>query len=293
VSDHKHGVPLSNWDRIYTHTNSSGNHVGSNEEWDDPQPLGDELPPVPAFPLHLLPESLRPLVADVSERMQTPPDYAAAAALVSLAGCVNRRASVTPKREDSSWYVIPNLWGAIIGPPGVMKSPVLRAVTWPLMQIEQVWRETYENERANFAEEKEAAELRKQAWREQYKQAVKKNEAPPTQPDDSLAEPAQRRLVLQSATFEKLHEIMAQNSAGVLVVRDELTGWLAELEHQGRESERAFYLEAWNGDSPFTVDRIGRGSIFVPCGMRQSHGQYSTRAPALVFFASAHWRPPG
>ena len=32
----------------------------------------------------------------------------------------------------------------------------------------------------------------------------------------------------------------------------------------GREQERAFFLEAWNGDSPFTVNRIGRGSVHVP-----------------------------
>jgi len=66
------------------------------------------------------------------------------------------------------------------------------------------------------------------------------------------------------ATPEKLHEILSENSAGVMVLRDELTGWLADLEKPGRESERAFYLQAWNGDSGFTVDRIGRGSIHVP-----------------------------
>jgi len=48
------------------------------------------------------------------------------------------------------------------------------------------------------------------------------------------------------------------------MIRDELTGWLAGLERQGHELERAFYLEAWNGDSSFTIDRIGRGSIHVP-----------------------------
>jgi putative DNA primase/helicase len=66
------------------------------------------------------------------------------------------------------------------------------------------------------------------------------------------------------ATFEKLHEILSENPAGVIVVRDELIGWLGDLEKPGRESERAFYLQAWNGDSGFTVDRIGRGSIHVP-----------------------------
>ena len=51
------------------------------------------------------------------------------------------------------------------------------------------------------------------------------------------------------ATTEKLHEILNENPAGVFVVRDELTGWLGELDKPGREGERAFYLQAWNGDS--------------------------------------------
>jgi len=47
-------------------------------------------------------------------------------------------------------------------------------------------------------------------------------------------------------------------------VRDELTGWLGELDKPGREGERGFYLQSWSGDAGFTVDRIGRGSIHVP-----------------------------
>jgi putative DNA primase/helicase len=49
-----------------------------------------------------------------------------------------------------------------------------------------------------------------------------------------------------------------------MVIRDELTGWLAQLDSPGREGERAFYLSAWNGDTGHTIDRIGRGSIHVP-----------------------------
>ena len=84
-------------------------------EWPDAAELGDELLPVPAFGLELLPPSLRGLVEDISERMQAPPDYAAAATIVALAGCVNRRAVIIPKQEDKSWHVVPNLWGGNCG----------------------------------------------------------------------------------------------------------------------------------------------------------------------------------
>jgi len=233
-------------------------------DWPEPAPLGEELPEVDDFALELLPASLRPLVEDVSERMQTPLDYAAAAAVLALAGCVNRRAIVCPRAEDTSWMVVPNLWGAIVGPPGVMKSPVLRAITLPLSHIEQLWRAEHSEASSEYQAAKEEAELRHQAWREECKRAFKSNKPTPIQPDNTVSLPAQKRLVLTDATFEKLHEILGENPAGVLFIRDELTGWLAQLDKQGREGERGFFLQAWNGDAGFNIDRIGRGSIHVP-----------------------------
>jgi Protein of unknown function (DUF3987)/Domain of unknown function (DUF3854) len=237
--------------------------ISSQLDWSDPEPLGDELLAVPLFDLALLPASFRPLVDDISDRMQTPADYAATAAIISLAGCVGRRAFISPKVEDT-WEVVPNLWGAIVAPPGMMKSPVLRAVTLPLHHIEETWRAQFDIDISDFDVEKERVELRYQAWREMCKSSMKKGETEPVQPDRSLQPPQRKRLMLTDSTVEKLHEILAMNPAGVVVVRDELTGWLAQMDKPGRETERAFYLQAWNGDGSYTFDRIGRGSIYVP-----------------------------
>ncbi|EJF79647.1 TM2 domain-containing membrane protein YozV [Bartonella doshiae] len=48
------------------------------------------------------------------------------------------------------------------------------------------------------------------------------------------------------------------------MVRDELSGFLANLERREYQTDRAFYLTAFNGDDQFTYDRIGRGTIFIP-----------------------------
>ena len=66
-----------------------------------------------------------------AERLQVPLDYPAAALTVMLAGAIGRRAWIRPLRHDH-WVVNPNLWGAIVGRSGVMKSPVLRAALGPL-----------------------------------------------------------------------------------------------------------------------------------------------------------------
>ena len=49
--------------------------------------------------------------------------------------------------------------------------------------------------------------------------------------------------------------------AGLLIFRDELIGLLASWDKEGRESDRAFHIEAWNGFGSNTTDRIGRGTI--------------------------------
>ena len=111
------------------------------DEWPKPEPIQSELPPVEAFSEDLLPDSFRPLVADVTERMQVPMDYPAVVMVLCLAGAVNRRAVIQPKANDTGWVIVPNLWGGIIAPPGFMKSPVIQAATRPLNQIQTEWRQ--------------------------------------------------------------------------------------------------------------------------------------------------------
>jgi Protein of unknown function (DUF3987)/CHC2 zinc finger len=235
----------------------------ATEDWPKPEPIQSELPPVEAFSEDLLPDSFGPLVADVAERMQVPIDYPAVVMVLCLAGAVNRRAVIQPKANDTGWVIVPNLWGGIIAPPGFMKSPVIQAATRPLNLIQTEWRGEHQEALKNYAREKEEHELRRAAWKEQFKQASKKGSAAPERPEDEPEEPTSRRLVVNDATFEALHQTMSENPAGILVIRDELTGWWSQLDKAGREGERTFCLQAWNGDTGHTIDRIGRGTIHV------------------------------
>ena len=97
-----------------------------------PEPLDDALPDVAQFDLELMPESFRPLVKDVAERMQVPMDFPAVAAIATLAGVTNRRALIQPKRNDDSWIVVPNLWGGINSAArDGLSLPVIASVTQP------------------------------------------------------------------------------------------------------------------------------------------------------------------
>jgi hypothetical protein len=67
-----------------------------------------------------------------------------------------------------------------------------------------------------------------------------------------------------SATVEALAEKLIENPRGLLVVRDELPGWLAGLDREDAAELRAFLMTGWNGKDGWTFDRIGRGHRRVP-----------------------------
>lgn len=95
--------------------------------------------------------------------------------------------------------------------------------------------------------------------------------------------PTLKRIVVNDTTTEKLGEILNENPNGVLQFRDELAGFLAQMEKEGRESDCAFYLESWVGSGRFRYDRIGRGTIDV-AALCVSLGCDSTRSSHVVLF---------
>ncbi len=233
-------------------------------EWPDPLAIQAKLPPVEAFHTDLLPVSLRPMVKDIAERMQVPIDLPAIAMVLCLAGAVSRRAVIQPKALDSGWVIVPNLWGGIIALPGFLKSPVIQNATRPLNEVQAEWRREHEDALKDYALAKETQELKHTAWKQHFKENLKKGAPAPPRPGGEPEEPILRRLIVNDATFEATHKTMSENPAGILVIRDELTGWLSRLDQEEFGTERAFALQAWNGDAPYIMDRIGRGTISAP-----------------------------
>ena len=236
------------------------------EDWTEPVPLPDNLPPVMSFDADLLPEALRGWVMDIAHRMQCPPDFTAVGALVALSSLVGARAVVRPKARDD-WRVVPNLWGLIVGRPGVMKSPALAQTLKPLERLEAAERELWAVEHQAWQIDCKVSGMAAETNEKQARAlAVKEpNKARALlQPVDQPAEPVARRFVVNDATVEKLADLLTQNPWGTLAYRDEVHGLLCSLDKQGQEGSRAFYLQAYDGNQGYTVDRIGRGTHHIP-----------------------------
>jgi len=235
--------------------------------WPALDPLPDGLPSVAPFDLALLPEALRPWIGDIAERMQCPPDYPAVAAMVALASVVGRQIAVMPKRRDD-WTVAPNLWGAVIGRPSLLKTPAIQEPLRMVEALEARAREEHEQAERHHEADKTVAKAVGKEAEKKIARAIKSGDAAlahalAMEASDAPEAPARRRYLTHDATVEKLGELLRDNPRGVLVYRDELVGFLRGLDQEGREGSRAFYLESWSGTGSFRFDRIGRGTIEI------------------------------
>jgi putative DNA primase/helicase len=241
--------------------------------WPDPKPIIAEMKPVPAFDAAtLLPEALRAWIMDEADRMPCPPDFIAAAALVALGSIIGARCAIKPKARDS-WLIVPNLWGGIVGDPSAKKSPAWGAALKPLDRLIAKASEEQQAAVAEYETAKVVFDAQKDAIEGRIKEAAKKpSKGDPaaiaqelrTHRERAPATPRLRRYKTNDSTVEKLGELLRENPAGLLVLRDELVGLIATWEREGREGDRAFFLEGWNGNQSFDTDRIGRGHIAIP-----------------------------
>lgn len=253
-------------------TTGNGN-AGAAGFWPPMEPLPPLTEPVPTLPDALLPDSFRPWLVDAAERISIPIEYVAAPALVALGAVVGRSVAVQPKKHDD-WIVVPNIWGAIVGRPGWLKSPAVHEAMRPVTHLVARARKAFADDDPRRTRDRAVLEAQIKASRKQLEKAADGSDTEKlTDASRDMAELMQklkesvaveRRYMTQDATVEKLGELLVANPRGLLVLRDELPGWLRSLEKAGREGDREFYLEGWNGLGSFTVDRIGRGTLHIP-----------------------------
>ncbi len=230
---------------------------------DEPIPLPEDVSPAPELDENLIPAEWREWLTDISERMQCPLDYPVVAAIVAASALIGNKIRIRPKQHDI-WQVTPNLWGAVVGLPSLLKSPAVNEGMFFFREIEKAEREKYEKSLLDAEFDKEFADAKQSELKKQMRGKVADKEKLRTQFQELAVEvPKEKRLSTTDATIEKLGELFNENENGILQIRDELTGWFRGLDRPGREQDRAFYLECWDGAESSTVDRIGRGKIFV------------------------------
>ncbi|GAB0112725.1 DUF3987 domain-containing protein [Acidisoma sp. C75] len=207
----------------------------------------------PAFPLDLLGDEWAEWVTTAAEAAAAPPDYVALPLLASASALIGNARWV---RAAPGWVEPPHLWCGVVGDSGSSKSPgadcLLRDV---LPRIEAAMRADFPDRAAEWRAAAELYKAKHEQWEKDVRAAAKAGNAPPLPPrEQAPIEPQEPRLRQSDVTIEKMASLLASAAPkGLLVVRDELAGWLLGMTNYN-DAGRAFWLEAYGG-RPYRVER--------------------------------------
>jgi len=229
------------------------------------KPLPDKLPPVPKLDSSLIPASFRDLVEGRAESLQCPIEFVAVPMIAAAGGVIGKQLAIQIK---PGWRETPILNAGIVGRPSTHKSPALQPTMMILNQLEKRQREAWQEETKLHAIEREVQQATAKSAKQRAVTAMNKGDKGKARQllSEALEEPdtpPEPRLVITDSTTEKVGMIAEGNPRGLILFRDELAGWLATLDQRGRENDRTFYLESWNGNIVVNVDRVGRGSLRI------------------------------
>jgi hypothetical protein len=219
-------------------------------------PRGPELPRPADFPVEALPPVLAEFVVQTAAAMGCPTPFVALPVLAAVFGCVGNTRRVLVKKRWSEPAVG---WFVVLGESGTLKSPAQREALAPLRRVA-----------ARLSRERVQA-LKTFEWdREKYAkvraEALKEGKEMPPAPE----RPPDTRVLVSDVTIERLAVLLADNLRGLLLARDELSGWVGSWTRYGSgrdyaSSDLPHWLSIFNAE-PILVDRKtgDRPSIHVP-----------------------------
>lgn len=226
--------------------------------------LADDAVP-PEFDYEALPPVWADWSRDMADALACPVDYVVAGLLASGSEWLGNSRRVSPTHD---WIEPPHLWFAQIGKPSEGKTPSQKPFVDASKILEREEEPGWREIRNKFETDSETANAKIEKWKDEVKQAVKNSELPPERPLDALISdaPPPPRIVLCDSTTQQLLNLLAGNPKGLLLLRDELAGWIGSFDrYTGAGADRGFYLESWNGGF-YTVDLVkhDKGPLSIP-----------------------------
>lgn len=199
------------------------------------------------FPLEVLPAPLKTFITSGGEAIGCDPSYVALPVLAVVASLIGNKRRVALKQ---SWSELAVLWVAIIGDSGTMKTPAFKLAMKALRDLQSSAMARYEERLAVYEADLQQYEKAFGEW----KRSRKSSSEPPPKPQPPDAE----RFIVADLTVEAVAPILKANPNGVLLARDEISGWFGSFDRYSASGkgggDSAHWLSTFNGES-MLVDR--------------------------------------
>jgi hypothetical protein len=228
-----------------------------SDPWSHPDTslLGTGRRPAPGFPTDLLGPFWSAWAARQAQEASAPVDYVALSLLASVGASL---ANVRWPVAGAGWSEPPVLWAALVGSPSSGKSPSMDAAFDLVRHAEDLMASGFDHTRRDYETKKQAAEERRDIWKGEVKAALKAGGGAPPKPldADEPEAPVRPRIRVADVTTEKLGALAAALTRGLLLVRDEMSGWLGGFDrYGGGGADRSFAIEMYGG-RPYVIDRM-------------------------------------
>lgn len=181
------------------------------------------------FPISIYPEPLQKYLMECFTKLDANLDYTGSALLWLTSVCVGNAFEIEVKK---GWTENATVWISLVGKAGIGKTPSINKIIYPL-------------EKLNMTEVKKyAKEMAK--WQEYDSLGKKEKESVP-----EVDKPKKSQFVANDITVEALVDLHQESDNSVGVFKDELAGWLKDMNKYRAGSDLEFWLSAWSGKSVY------------------------------------------
>lgn len=192
------------------------------------------------FPIDIFPSDIQRYMLECHRTLNSSIDYMGCSMMWLLSIIIGNSIKIQVKR---GWVESGILWMAIVGRPGVGKTPNINNIIFPL-------------QKANNNEIKQYIK-RLDAYREYMDKDKKEREG-----EEQLRKPIKTQFIASDITLEALVELHEENKNAVGVFKDELAGWLKDMNKYRAGSDLEFWLSSWSNKG-VALNRKTSKSSFV------------------------------
>lgn len=196
------------------------------------------------FPLEIFPAPIQTYMIECNKTLNSSVDYMGCSMIWCLSLIVGNSINI---EVSNGWIEPSNVWIALIGKAGVGKTPSIKNIIAPLKTINR-------REIKQYIKDYEKWLAYDALSKEEQKQV------------EDVSKPNKSQFIVDDITLEALVDLHSQSKNAIGVFKDELNGWLKDMNKYRQGSDLEFWLSTWASESVM-VNRITRAGSYIdrPC----------------------------
>ena len=212
-------------------------------------PLSTSQDNIVPFPVQVFPLPLRQFVEQGSKELHCPPDFIAVPLLVFCGVAIGKSRVLQIKTH---WHERGCLYAAVVGDPGSKKSPALKLASQPMRRRQALLLQEYKKALKEYEQELKEYEENEAKWKRDLKDGIASPADRPERPE----KPVPQQVIVSDTTMEALAVVHSNNPRGLVLVRDELSGWVRSMNQykQGKGDDQQKWLSINTGED-ITINR--------------------------------------